>query len=241
MKGRASLNTIQTTKPTMTALWVIIIYVVMQFSGFLLEVPAIFNTLANMSDLTGTDARVWVAGTWSAVSFAIACALTLVITNVDKTFWDIFKNDEKASLGKTIAWGVGGFFLVMLAQYAAIGIETLIGIEPGSDNTSTIIEITKIAPMMIFATVLFGPILEEILFRRVIFGSFVHQFGFIGAAFISSIVFAIIHFDFTHILIYTACGFTFAFIYYKTKRILASIITHVLMNGFVTLSMFLLT
>ncbi|MBS7344874.1 MAG: CPBP family intramembrane metalloprotease [Caryophanon sp.] len=226
----------QKQQPKLTAIYVIVIYVAMQLSGFFLQFPAVFTPLANMSGLSGDAASNWVVGMWSAVTFAVACVLTLAITTVDKSFWQNFRDDEKAPLGQTIGWGIAGFFLVMIAQYIAIYIETLLGIDPGSDNTGRIIEISKVAPFMIVATVLFGPILEEILFRRVIFGSFLPSMKFFGAALISSIVFAAIHMDFTHMLIYIACGFTFAFIYYKTKRILASIITHVLMNGFVTLA-----
>lgn len=226
-------------KPKMTAIWVIVIYCAMQFSGIVLNIPAILNIFLEASGLQGQEARIWAVGMWNTAAFAIATALTLFITNRDKDFWNIFKGQQQASLGETIGWGFAGFILVMFAQYIAIYIETLIGIPQGSDNTATIMEISKIAPAMFLATVLFGPILEEILFRRIIFGSFVGRFGFIIAALISSFVFAVIHFDFAHILIYVACGFTFAFVYYKTKRILASIITHILMNGFVALSIFI--
>lgn len=231
----------QRQKPKLTAIWVIVIYVAMQLSGFFLQFPAIFNPLADMSGLTGSAATNWVLGMWSAVTFALACIATIAITTIDKTFWHNFKESEKAPLGITIGWGVAGFFIVMLAQYVAIYIETLIGIPPGSDNTSRIIEVSTVAPFMIVATVVFGPILEEILFRRVVFGSFLPTLGFFWAAVISSVVFAAIHMDFTHILIYTACGFTFAFIYYKTKSIIAPIITHILMNGFVTAAAFLIS
>lgn len=229
---------LQQQKPKLTALYVIAIYVIMQLSGFLLQFQAIFNPLAQLSGLTGEAASNWVVGMWSTLTFAFACALTLGLTTADSSFWQNFRDEEKAPIGQTISWGIAGFFLVMIAQYIAIYIETLLGINPGSDNTGRIIEISQVAPFMIVATVLLGPILEEILFRRVIFGSFLPSMKFFGAALISSIVFAAIHMDFTHMLIYMACGFTFAFIYYKTKRLLASIITHVLMNGFVTFAAF---
>ncbi|WP_411747088.1 type II CAAX prenyl endopeptidase Rce1 family protein, partial [Psychrobacillus psychrotolerans] len=42
----------------------------------------------------------------------------------------------------------------------------------------------------------------------------------------------------THILLYAVSGFIFSFIYYKTKRIIASMISHMLLNGFVVLVQF---
>jgi membrane protease YdiL (CAAX protease family) len=39
--------------------------------------------------------------------------------------------------------------------------------------------------------------------------------------------------DFTHLLIYTAMGFTFAFLYVRTKRLLVPIMAHAAMNTLV--------
>lgn len=114
-------------------------------------------------------------------------------------------------------------------------IELALGIDFGSENTETILLVTEIAPIMILASVFFGPILEELVFRRVVFGSLIQTQSFWVAGIVSSIVFAVIHLDFTHIILYTISGFIFAFLYYKTKRLLTSIIAHMMLNGFVTL------
>lgn len=52
------------------------------------------------------------------------------------------------------------------------------GIEGGSQNTADIVAIAKGAPIAILAIVVFGPILEEFVFRRVIFGSLVQTTNF---------------------------------------------------------------
>lgn len=138
-------------------------------------------------------------------------------------------------LSVAIGWGIIGFFMIYLGQVIGIQIESALGIELGSENTEAIINITKIAPIMILASVIFGPILEELVFRRVIFGSIMQaQNNFWLAAFISAIVFAIIHLDFSHIILYTITGFIFAFLYNKTKRLITPIIAHMMLNGFVT-------
>ena len=115
---------------------------------------------------------------------------------------------------------------------------TALGVKPGSENTAQFIEIAQEVPLAILSIVLFAPILEELIFRRIIFGSLLPKTNFFVAASVSAIVFAIIHFDFTHILLYAVSGFIFAFIYHKTKRIMASIISHMLLNGFVVLVQF---
>lgn len=125
--------------------------------------------------------------------------------------------------------------MVFVGQIIGAAIEMAIGIEGGSENTATLVEVAKMAPVMVLVIAIIGPILEEFVFRRVVFGSFIQTQGFWLSAIISSIVFAAIHFDFTHILLYTICGLIFAFLYYKTKRLLASIVAHVLLNSFVSI------
>ncbi|MER2030944.1 MAG: CPBP family intramembrane glutamic endopeptidase [Solibacillus sp.] len=159
--------------------------------------------------------------------------MSFILISRNKQFWEVFKG-EKASIGASIGWGIIGFFLVFLGQTIGAYIELALGIDMGSENTEAIMGVTKVAPIMILATVFLGPILEELVFRRVIFGSIIQNYNFWIASIISAIVFAAIHMDFTHILLYTICGMIFAFLYHKTKRLLTPIIAHILLNGFVT-------
>src|SRR5699024_1090959 len=86
------------------------------------------------------------------------------------------------------------------------------------------------APIFIIVPALVGPILEEIIFRKIIFGSLYKRTNFFIAAALSSLIFGIIHQEPEHILIYAAMGFVFAFIYVQTKRIMIPIIVHMSMN-----------
>ncbi|WP_336046922.1 CPBP family intramembrane glutamic endopeptidase [Solibacillus ferritrahens] len=179
------------------------------------------------------DQLIKLSAWWSTISFGIAFVVSFILISRNKQFWDVFKG-EKASIGASIGWGIIGFFLVFLGQTIGAYIELALGIDMGSENTEAIMNVTKVAPIMIVATVFLGPILEELVFRRVIFGSIIQNYNFWIASIVSAIVFAAIHMDFTHILLYTICGMIFAFLYYKTKRLLTPIIAHILLNGFVT-------
>ncbi len=117
----------------------------------------------------------------------------------------------------------------------AISIETAIGIEPGSENTEAIIDIITILPIVMIVSSILGPILEEIVFRKIIFGSLYNRFSFLLSALISSMLFAVAHMDWSHIILYTAMGITFSYLYWRTKRIIVPIISHVMMNTFVVL------
>ncbi|MDM5250512.1 MULTISPECIES: type II CAAX endopeptidase family protein [unclassified Lysinibacillus] len=217
-----------------TALYVLLIYILMQISGKWLLRP--FHKLVmSITGLPHEQAAPLTQGWYIALSFAIALILCLILTSRDKAFWDIYKG-KKETIPLTIVWGIIGFFLVFFGQMIGASIEMYVfGIQGGSENTADIVTIAKGAPIAILAIVVFGPILEEFVFRRVIFGSLVQTTNFWVAAIVSAIFFGLIHFDFSHILLYTICGLIFAFLYHKTKRIWTSIIAHIMLNGFVTL------
>ncbi|AMO87109.1 type II CAAX endopeptidase family protein [Solibacillus sp. FSL W7-1472] len=222
-------------KTQKTAFYVLITYIICQLSVLLLIfIPGLKDSLLQLfSGMSEQDQLIKLSAWWSTISFAVAFIVSFILISRNKQFWDVFKG-EKASIGASIGWGIIGFFLVFLGQTIGAYIELALGIDMGSENTEAIMSVTKVAPIMIIATVLLGPILEELVFRRVIFGSIIQNYNFWIASIISAIVFAAIHMDFTHILLYTICGMIFAFLYHKTKRLLTPIIAHILLNGFVT-------
>lgn len=222
-------------KTQKTAFYVLITYIICQLSVLLLIfIPGLKDSLLQLfSGISEQDKLIKLSAWWSTISFAVAFILSFILISRNKQFWEVFKG-EKASIGASVGWGVIGFFLVFLGQTIGAYIELALGIDMGSENTEAIMDVTKVAPIMIIATVFLGPILEELVFRRVIFGSIIQNYNFWIASIISAIVFAAIHMDFTHILLYTICGMIFAFLYHKTKRLLTPIIAHILLNGFVT-------
>lgn len=222
-------------KTQKTAFYVLITYIICQLSALLLIfIPGLKDSLLQLfSGMSEQDKLIKLSAWWSTISFAVAFIVSFILISRNKQFWDVFKG-EKASIGASIGWGIIGFFLVFLGQTIGAYIELALGIDMGSENTEAIMSVTKVAPIMIIATVFLGPVLEELVFRRVIFGSIIQNYNFWIASIISAIVFAAIHMDFTHILLYTICGMIFAFLYHKTKRLLTPIIAHVLLNGFVT-------
>lgn len=222
-------------KTQKTAFYVLITYIICQLSVLLLIfIPGLKDSLLQLfSGISEQDKLIKLSAWWSTISFAVAFIVSFTLISRNKQFWEVFKG-EKASIGASIGWGIIGFFLVFLGQTIGAYIELALGIDMGSENTEAIMDVTKVAPIMIIATVFLGPILEELVFRRVIFGSIIQNYNFWIASIISAIVFAAIHMDFTHILLYTICGMIFAFLYHKTKRLLTSIIAHILLNGFVT-------
>ena len=112
-------------------------------------------------------------------------------------------------------------------------IETFVlGIKPGSENTFELMNIARAAPIFIVLISVLAPILEEVIFRKVIFGSIYKKTNFIIAGLASALIFGLMHSDNPHILTYTAMGLVFAFLYVQTKRIIVPILAHMSINTY---------
>jgi len=166
---------------------------------------------------------------WTVASFALALVVSIYILRNEVT--DFFQSEQK-KIGTIILWSVLGTILAFVAQFTAVFIERFaFGIQPGSENTFQLMDIARQSPVFILVIALIGPILEELVFRKAIFGSLYNKMNFFFAALISGVIFAIVHMDFSHLLIYTAVGMVFAFLYIETKRIIVPIIAHMAMNS----------
>ncbi|QOR66858.1 CPBP family intramembrane metalloprotease [Cytobacillus suaedae] len=209
--------------------YVILTYILMQLSGIIgIPILLYFGVGGEEYDTAFTLASTY----WLIVSFFLALLIISYILRQD--IKDRHLSDQRSSGVSAVGWAVGGVFLAMFAQGIAASIEiNLLGIEPGSENTQQIIQLIKTTPLLIIVTSIIGPILEEIIFRKIIFGSFYRKFNFWISAFLSSVIFALVHMEPEHLLLYSAMGFTFAFLYVKTGRLLVPIFAHVAMNTLV--------
>lgn len=156
---------------------------------------------------------------------------------------DIKKGISKDALPfkKSIKWVILGFFMVLAAQIIAGLIEAYIfSIDAVSERTQSktdILDSLSLTMLLInlVTTIIFAPFFEEIMCRKIIFGTLYTKTNFFIASLVSSIAFAVPHMDFKHLLSYIATGFVLSFIYVRTKRIIVPIITHSSINAFVLL------
>ena len=216
------------------------IYLYLLFTYILMHVGSVFLAQGLFENFPWNEQYTeqdieYRASSWSLFTVnAIAAIIFLLIILPKKNFFQVFKG-KKSSIGNSVLWGFIGFFLALGGQMLAGAIEIAIGIEPGSDNTAILSDIAKVSPIIIISIVLFAPFLEEIIFRRVIFGGVYQKTNFWIAAIVSALVFAAVHNEFEHLLIYMMPAFVFSYLYYRTKRILTPMIAHLLMNGFVVI------
>ncbi|CAD5902796.1 CAAX amino terminal protease family protein [Carnobacterium maltaromaticum] len=156
--------------------------------------------------------------------------LIMIQLNRKSTIRNSITLQKSLSLKQVITWGIIGVFAAIIMQQLAQFIEVhLFQQTIASQNSAEIFAIINKYPLFLLTTVLFGPIMEEFVFRKVIFGFFFDLTGAVGAAVISSLLFAFVHMD-GHFLVYSTMGLVFCFLYTKTKNIATPIIAHVLMN-----------
>ena len=89
----------------------------------------------------------------------------------------------------------------------------------------------------LISTGLIGPIIEELMFRGIIYNELKNKYKNMKAILITTIFFAVIHFNIIQILYALAIGFILIFVYEKYKNIKAPIILHMVSN--ITTTLFL--
>ncbi|WP_394238925.1 CPBP family intramembrane glutamic endopeptidase [Niallia oryzisoli] len=211
--------------------FILIAYIAMQLSS-LIGVP-LLNYIGGLLGYSYHETAELSVSLWIVISFSITFIISLVLLR--KEWTNPINRDHALSRRDSIFWAVGGIFLAFIAQIAAANIEYLLGIDMGSENTEQIVDLIKTAPIVILVTSILGPILEEIVFRKILFGALYTRMNFFLAGLISSLIFAFAHGEPEHVILYSAMGFTFAFLYVKTNRILVPIFAHVSMNTIVVL------
>lgn len=207
--------------------WVIITYIIMQFSGIVFA-PLLYAVLP----ISGFQAVI----SWSIFSFIAGLVVVLLLMKPDMQA----KSHPQAADGSTtVLWSVVGVFMAFISQGIAGAIEIyVLGISQGSQNTEHIMDVARAAPLFIIIPSLIAPILEEIIFRKIIFSAFYSRTNFFIAATISALIFGFIHGEPEHILIYASMGYVFAFLYVRTKRIIVPIIVHMAMNSLLVIAQF---
>lgn len=211
--------------------FVLAVYILMQLSS-IIGLPLVMLT-GKLLGKDMNDIRALAVPIWIVISFVAAFIIILLLLRKEMKANKLDR--DAASTGGIIGWSIAGMFLALFAQAIAANIENMLGIKMGSENTKQIIHLIETAPIVILVSSVIGPILEEIVFRKILFGELYKRTNFFIAAIISSVIFALAHGEPQHTILYASMGLTFAFLYVKTKRIIVPIFAHVAMNTFVVL------
>lgn len=93
--------------------------------------------------------------------------------------------------------------------------------------------------VMVIAVALVGPILEELVFRGVLYNRLKDMFGVVVAVLGSAITFGVFHMNWVQGIYAGTLGLLLAFLYYKYKSIIAPIMMHVTCNSISLVATFL--
>lgn len=167
--------------------------------------------------------------------FFLTLAIVLLLLRPDRKL-NLMRDEKRASLPVSVLWAVGGVFALFLLQFLATLINfAIFGQVSGSEHTRQVETLTRYSPVFLLTVSIVGPILEEIVFRKILFGSLRNKIGFWFAAIISSLVFAVMHQDLRNLLVYVLIGIFLCFTYQMTRRITVNMFMHATMNAIVVL------
>lgn len=82
-----------------------------------------------------------------------------------------------------------------------------------------------------FTIVIAAPLIEEVVFRGFLFGYLDLRFGFLKAAIVSSLVFALVHLYFVQLPMFFLIGFGFAYLMKRSGSIWPAILAHCANNA----------
>lgn len=209
-------------------------------SGFI-YILAVFILPLQLPRNISVDNRV------SIVLFLSITATIILSVLAIKNKNDIDRQKSTYNLITIIAIGIIGFVSMMLLQGFINGLlvylSNFFSFETKSKNTSNVVEIIKMKPYFILYVAVLGPIMEELFFRKAVFGYFYDAMigskdwiRFTIPALITGIIFALPHDGISPIMvIYIGMSFVFSYLYVHTRSILTPIISHILMNSLVVL------
>lgn len=103
-----------------------------------------------------------------------------------------------------------------------------------SNNTSSLVNTIERLPFYTVSVVILSPILEEMLFRHVLFGWLTTKMNATLAAIIVGIIFSVAHLD-SLFFPYFLLSIYLSYFYYKTGSLLTASILHITFNGLTVL------
>ena len=183
------------------------------------------------------------------ISLGIAALATIIMIFIaSRSHNDINRGEKESTILLNIAIGLAGFVAMMLLQgvinWTLQYLSEIFEFQASSKNTSNVVQIIKLNPLFIVYVIFLGPIMEELFFRKAVFGYFYdimlgskRWIRFVIPALITGILFAIPHDGFSPIMVlYIMMSFVFSFLYLKTKSILTPMVAHITMNTIVVIA-----
>ena len=136
---------------------------------------------------------------------------------------------------------VTGYYLIILGVLIALAIvASSLGIEPpatadGETGGTSLLKFMGNFWLAFALTVILAPIIEEIVFRGVLFPVIRKRYGLISGVIISSLIFTLVHIDPINMISVLPLGIFLAIMYHRTGSIYPGMVLHASWNFMVLL------
>jgi uncharacterized protein len=162
-----------------------------------------------------------------------------------KPFFPLPKDWFRARLqGNWIAWGLGGYLVVLPLMILVSLVNQRIWQGQGGSNPLLQIVLEEGDPVSLgiffFTAAIAAPFFEELMFRGFLLSSLTRYFPVWGAILGSALLFAIAHLSLSEVLPLTVLGTALGVVYTRSRNLLAPMLLHSLWNSATMLSLFLL-
>ena len=141
-------------------------------------------------------------------------------------------------------WGVGGYLVALPLMIGISALNQQIWQGQGGNNPllqTVLQENDTVALLLFFLTAaVAAPVFEEILFRGFLLPSLTRYLPVGGAIFISSFIFAAAHLSLSEVIPLTLLGSILAWVYTRSRNLLAPMFIHSLWNSATLVGLFLL-
>lgn len=180
----------------------------------------------------------------SILNFMIGGITVFLIVITMKRFLSLNFKDFKKKWLNDFCWSITvGYALTYVASLIGMTIQySILGdaVSQNSANQELFVVLQNINPMIMFFTaVVFAPIVEEVIFRGLLFSN-LYKFNAFVAHLLSAFLFGFIHVysyilsgDFTqfiYMIPYVLMGLTFSYAYHRRGNIIVPIILHAFSN-----------
>lgn len=153
-----------------------------------------------------------------------------------------FAKDQEKAHDNAILWiGLGFVALTAVKLFGGILLYLQHGADANTVNQAAL-EKAGLHPILLFTlAAIVAPVVEELIFRGLLFGKLFGHKSIIGLLF-SSFLFGLIHMpsDFGSWFIYGGMGFVLGFVYYKTDKLHYTMWIHFLNNGIAVVLMLIM-
>jgi membrane protease YdiL (CAAX protease family) len=129
-----------------------------------------------------------------------------------------------------IGWGILATIGAGLVGSAVVYLLELVGVEAAPQAAEQALALVE-PWLAVLAIVLLAPIAEEVFFRGVVFNALLREGGRRWAYIGSSALFAVIHLDPVAMLPLFLLGLALAWVYQRSRNLLAPIVMHATVNG----------